>query len=281
MAHHLAKIHGTEEDKVNCPFYYKIGACRHGDRCSRIHHKPAFSPTLLIKHLYVNPKQQQQQNVPGMPDSNVNPDQALEDYLVFYEDLFLEFSKVGPVLEMHVVDNLSDHMVGNVYVKMADEEAAADALSVMSGRYYDGRIIQAEYSPVTDFREARCRAHEEGECDRGSMSCNFLHIKPIPELLVRSLEEEAEYERREEKRRRHGSSSSHHHHKKEKKRKREHKSSSSRDRDRDRSSSSKKHRPSGSSSSRRDDRRGGRRDDDDGDNDDGRSTDGSSGSQSD
>ena len=29
-AEHLARIHGTEEDKVNCPFYYKIGACRHG-----------------------------------------------------------------------------------------------------------------------------------------------------------------------------------------------------------------------------------------------------------
>jgi splicing factor U2AF 35 kDa subunit len=280
MAHHLAKIHGTEEDKVNCPFYYKIGACRHGDRCSRIHHKPAFSPTLLIKHLYVNPKQQQQQNVPGMPDNSnsTSPDQALEDYLCFYEDLYLEFSKVGPVLEMHVVDNLSDHMVGNVYVKMADEESAADALSVMAGRYYDGRIIQAEYSPVTDFREARCRAHEEGECDRGSMSCNFLHIKPIPELLVRSLEDEAEHERREEKRRRHGSS---HHPKKEKKRKREPKSSSSRDRDRDRdrSSSSKRHR----SSSRRDDRRGRRDDDGDdhNDDDDGRSSDGSSGSRSD
>ena len=34
-ATHLARIHGTEEDKVNCPFYFKIGACRHGDRCSR------------------------------------------------------------------------------------------------------------------------------------------------------------------------------------------------------------------------------------------------------
>ena len=25
-AEHLARIHGTEEDKVNCPFYFKIGA---------------------------------------------------------------------------------------------------------------------------------------------------------------------------------------------------------------------------------------------------------------
>lgn len=24
-AEHLARIHGTEEDKVNCPFYFKIG----------------------------------------------------------------------------------------------------------------------------------------------------------------------------------------------------------------------------------------------------------------
>eukprot|EP01047_Picozoa_sp_COSAG01_P099181 COSAG01_NODE_29244_length_642_cov_0.732965_1_plen_73_part_10 len=35
----LARIFGTEEDKVNCPFYFKIGACRHGDRCSRLHNK--------------------------------------------------------------------------------------------------------------------------------------------------------------------------------------------------------------------------------------------------
>lgn len=35
MAAHLANIFGTEQDRVNCSFYLKIGACRHGDRCSR------------------------------------------------------------------------------------------------------------------------------------------------------------------------------------------------------------------------------------------------------
>ncbi|CDY21243.1 BnaC02g28800D [Brassica napus] len=29
MAEHLASIFGTEKDRVNCPFYLKIGACRH------------------------------------------------------------------------------------------------------------------------------------------------------------------------------------------------------------------------------------------------------------
>lgn len=30
-------------NRVNCSFYFKIGACRHGDRCSRLHNKPTFS----------------------------------------------------------------------------------------------------------------------------------------------------------------------------------------------------------------------------------------------
>lgn len=29
--------------RVNCSFYFKIGACRHGERCSRLHNKPTFS----------------------------------------------------------------------------------------------------------------------------------------------------------------------------------------------------------------------------------------------
>lgn len=43
MAQRLARIFGTEEDKVNCAFYHKIGACRHGDRCNRLHNKPLLS----------------------------------------------------------------------------------------------------------------------------------------------------------------------------------------------------------------------------------------------
>src|SRR3954451_8165359 len=52
MANYLASIFGTEQDKVNCSFYYKIGACRHGDRCSRKHVKPSYSQTILLPNLY-------------------------------------------------------------------------------------------------------------------------------------------------------------------------------------------------------------------------------------
>lgn len=55
MAEHLASIFGTEKDRVNCPFYFKIGACRHGDRCSRLHTKPSISPTLLLANMYQRP----------------------------------------------------------------------------------------------------------------------------------------------------------------------------------------------------------------------------------
>jgi splicing factor U2AF 35 kDa subunit len=54
-AEHLADIYGTEKDKVNCSFYWKIGACRHQSKCSKLHNKPTLSQTLLVPHMYQNP----------------------------------------------------------------------------------------------------------------------------------------------------------------------------------------------------------------------------------
>lgn len=200
MAKHLARIHGTEEDKVNCPFYFKIGACRHSDRCSRLHHKPAFSPTILIKHIYRHPSAMAMavgglsQPSPAAAASN-NPDQAMEDFLVFFEDMFMELSKFGRIEGLHVVDNVGDHMIGHVYVKFSDEEEAADAIEKLHGRYYDGILLDCEYSPVTDFREARCRDYDEETCSRAGF-CNFLHVKPVPMALIRSLQDDTDTQRR-------------------------------------------------------------------------------------
>jgi splicing factor U2AF 35 kDa subunit len=254
MAKHLARIHGTEEDKVNCPFYFKIGACRHEDRCSRLHHKPAFSPTILLKHMYKNPPGVVSAAAGGsggggmMPsaalDNNTtgstNARQTYEDFLDFFEDVFLELSKYGRLEGLHVVDNLGDHMIGHVYAKYYDEEEAADALEhLSSGRYYDGRLLQVEYSPVTDFREARCRDFDEGSCSRAGF-CNFLHVKPVHAGLIRALEMEADEARRDDEDRRrasqrgdqHNKKRKHHHDKKERSSKhhskREHRRSRSR-----------------------------------------------------
>ncbi|CAH2234393.1 jg21197 [Pararge aegeria aegeria] len=117
MAEYLAAIFGTEKDKVNCSFYFKIGACRHGDRCSRIHNKPTFSQTVLLQNL---------------------------------------------------------------------EEDAEKAVNDLNNRWFGGRPVYAELSPVTDFREACCRQYEMGECTRSGF-CNFMHLKPISRELRRYL----------------------------------------------------------------------------------------------
>lgn len=126
----------------------------------------------------------------------MTPEEQLEDFLCFYEDMYMELSKFGRLEGLYVADNLGDHMIGHVYAKFQDEEEATDCLQVMHGRYYDGRLILAEYSPVTDFREARCRDFDEESCQRGGY-CNFLHSKPVPYPLVQSLEDDAEADRRE------------------------------------------------------------------------------------
>jgi len=49
----------------------------------------------------------------------------------------------------------------------------------LAGRHYAGKLIKAEFSPVVDFRDARCRMFHETICNRGGF-CNFMHIKHIP-----------------------------------------------------------------------------------------------------
>jgi len=126
MAQHLAKIFGTEEDKVNCPFYLKMGACRHGDRCSRIHNRPILSQTILLQNMYLPPPQQYDDN--GMPVPQ-DEDDLQDHFEEFYEDIFEELTNIGGELEqLRVCENLSDHLAGNVYAKFREEEDAEKAL---------------------------------------------------------------------------------------------------------------------------------------------------------
>ncbi|OWF41649.1 splicing factor U2AF 35 kDa subunit-like [Mizuhopecten yessoensis] len=184
MAEYLASIFGTEKDKVNCSFYFKIGACRHGERCSRLHNKPTFSQTVLIQNLYLNP-----QNAALTADgSHIQMDELAiqQHYDEFFEEVYVEMEKYGEIEEMNVCDNLGDHLVGNVYVKYRYEEDAEKGMNDLNNRWFNGRPVHSELSPVTDFREACCRQYEMGECTRGGF-CNFMHLKPISRELRREL----------------------------------------------------------------------------------------------
>ena len=183
-AEHLARIHGTEEDKVNCPFYYKIGACLHGDKCSRVHYRPQFSQTIIILHMWTNPLCVLK--AAGHDIKNVDHKQLQLEFDDFYCEIFEEFSKFGKIEDIQVCENFGEHMVGNVYVKYEDEEDAEAAKNATNGRYYAKKLLNVEYSPVTDFKEARCRQFDEGVCSRDGF-CNFMHSKSISNELRKYL----------------------------------------------------------------------------------------------
>uniref|UniRef100_A0A2K5N1S4 U2 small nuclear RNA auxiliary factor 1 like 4 n=1 Tax=Cercocebus atys TaxID=9531 RepID=A0A2K5N1S4_CERAT len=116
MGEYLASIFGTQKDKVNCSFYFKIGACRHGDRCSRLHNKPTFSQEVFTE---------------------------LQE-------------KYGEIEEMNVCDNVGDHLVGNVYVKFRREKDAEWAVAELNNRWFNGQAVHAELSPVASATSCIC-----------------------------------------------------------------------------------------------------------------------------
>ena len=51
----------------------------------------------------------------------------------------------------------------------------AHLVAAINQYHLTGRPLIAEFSPVTDFREAVCKQFEQGECLRGGY-CNFMHV---------------------------------------------------------------------------------------------------------
>ena len=188
MASYLASIYGTEQDKVNCSFYYKIGACRHGDRCSRKHTRPPYSCTLLICNVYRNPRHHE-------PDCTITDTELQGQFDAFYEDMFSELAKYGELVDMHVCDNVGDHLIGNVYARYRYEADAQLAVDGLNDRWYDGKPLFAELSPVTDFQEACCRQNETNECNRGGF-CNFMHLRYASTAVRKELDHQLAVELR-------------------------------------------------------------------------------------
>jgi splicing factor U2AF 35 kDa subunit len=121
-----------DDQRVNCPFYFKIGACRHGDRCSRVHNKPILSQTLIIPNMYQSLALQ----MAGV--SEVTEPEVQQHFDDFYEDVYEELSNFGELEELHVCDNLGDHLIGNVYAQYTDELECKKAVESLNGRFYAG-----------------------------------------------------------------------------------------------------------------------------------------------
>jgi len=102
-----------------------------------------------------------------------------DHYEDFYEDVLEECLKFGDVEELLVVQNMGDHMIGNCFVRFANEEIAEKALMGFQNRFYAGRKVHCKFSPVQDFAHSRCNDFRENRCLRGQY-CNFAHYMPPP-----------------------------------------------------------------------------------------------------
>jgi len=144
-----------------------------------------MSQTILIPNMYQNLAQQIQYQT-GQPPPIIDEEAAQKHFEEFYEDVWTELSSFGDVEELHVCNNLGDHLIGNVYAKFYDENSAAAAQQALNGRFYARRMLTCEFSPVTDFREARCRQFDNGECIFGGY-CNFMHLYQMTPSLEKLL----------------------------------------------------------------------------------------------
>ena len=118
-----------------------------------------------LQNLYINPQNSAKTADGAVVGGPVVSDEEMqENYDNFFDEVFVECEdRYGEIEEMNVCDNLGDHLVGNVYIKFKRETDAEAAVSDLNSRWFGGRPIYAELSPVTDFREACCRQYEMGE----------------------------------------------------------------------------------------------------------------------
>ena len=181
----------TEKDQTYCPFYRKTGACRHGTRCSRQHVVPLDATCVLLPHFWINPTQllldAQHNHTPPPEICTQKPAVLQTRFEDFFSEIHVEMRKYGVVEEMHVLDNLSDHLVGNVYIRFKERKMAEAMIVANRGRWFAGRCLMPEMSPIPNFAEGRCRKYDMNTCDRGG-ACNFLHIKKLGDSFGRDMQ---------------------------------------------------------------------------------------------
>lgn len=125
--------------------------------------------------------EQTQPTRPTLPKKEIE-----EQFEAFYKDIFVECALIGEVDEITVCENHNDHLNGNTYVRFRTEDAAQRARDSFSSRWYNGRPVYCDLSPVGDLRDASCRQHDTQSCERGGM-CNFMHVKRPSRALLKQL----------------------------------------------------------------------------------------------
>uniref|UniRef100_S4RUU3 Zinc finger (CCCH type), RNA-binding motif and serine/arginine rich 2 n=1 Tax=Petromyzon marinus TaxID=7757 RepID=S4RUU3_PETMA len=173
--------YGTERDRAHCPFFLKTGACRFGDRCSRLHVRPSRSATLLLRSMFApfGLDQARCDDYDSDAGLELGDDDLRRQFRDFYRDALPELRRPGRVRQFKVSCNFEPHLRGNVYVQYETEEEAMQAFQMFNGRWYAGRQINCEFCPVSRWKSAICGLYDRRRCPKGK-SCNFLHVFQNP-----------------------------------------------------------------------------------------------------
>ncbi|KAI8514348.1 U2 small nuclear ribonucleoprotein auxiliary factor 35 kDa subunit- protein 2 [Branchiostoma belcheri] len=179
----------------DCPFFKKTGACRFGDRCSRKHTRPDTSTTLLIPGMFGTfaLDQTQRDDFDETMYLEYGEDELYKDFIEFYNDALPEFRTLGRVIQFKVCCNHEPHLRGNVYVQYDREEDCLEAIKKFHGRFYAGRQLTCEMTPVTSWKSAICGLFSRKKCPKGK-NCNFLHVFPNPGREFRDADEDLHLE---------------------------------------------------------------------------------------
>ncbi|KAH9509438.1 putative U2 small nuclear ribonucleoprotein auxiliary factor 35 kDa subunit- protein 1 [Bulinus truncatus] len=169
--------YGTERQVDYCPFFKKMAACRFGDHCSRYHHYPEISNTILIPNMFTS--FQLEQSIVDNYDTDVSleydDNELYQSFREFYEDVVPEFKTVGTIVQLKVCCNCEPHLRGNVYVQYKRESAAQKAYEKFNARWYGGRQLTCIFVVVESWKSAICGLAFKRRCPKGK-SCNFLHV---------------------------------------------------------------------------------------------------------
>jgi len=161
-----------ERDPTLCAFYEKTGTCGKGELCGRIHRTYPLSRCLLFHHLFPDPTVFAKMLPEGVLSISSTEKQRMVD--AFYLDVVLMVNRFGPVEDVVICGNKSDHLNGNVLVMFKEVDAAYAALAALDGCYYAGRKVKVSLIPLNRISNSICRGIENGEC-AAQDSCNYVH----------------------------------------------------------------------------------------------------------
>ncbi|KAM3185239.1 hypothetical protein ACTXT7_006779 [Hymenolepis weldensis] len=161
-----------------CQFFWKTGACRYGDRCSRQHPLPPLHSSdiasfglshsntprliLIIENMFNHFSLQ-------CDPLEVDETQLLIDYRDFYADVRPELENIcgGPLEIFRCCRNALPHLRGNVYIQFTQHPTIASDIALrLSSRLYDGKQLVARLAYLGEgWESAICGNHGEAEIE--------------------------------------------------------------------------------------------------------------------